>query len=598
MLSSWQKKFFQTPEHPPAEGIAPPRDDGVPNAEPVTYPDTKYPSDVVNHDAGEMLPNEEAQDGVTQAEAITLTWSKTSLGAAYFLMWLLYLVNGFQASITGNLSAYVTSGFESHSLIPVISIVSSVMSAATYMPLAKVLNLWDRSIGFIIMVAFATLGLILSATCHDIGTYCAAQVFYSIGFAGIIFSVDVITADTSTLRDRGLAYAFTSSPYIITAFGGPAAAEHFYDSNWRWAYGCFSIVLPVVALPMFCLLRWNRHKAKKSGLLKDKADSGRTWMESIRHYIIEFDILGVFFLAAGLVLFLLPFSIAGSTEDDWKSASIITMLVIGFVCLLVFALVERFVAPVPFLPWALLASRTVLGACMLDVCYQIAYYCWFNYYTSYLQVVYGTSITTAGYITSIFDVVSGVWLFIVGFLIKKTNRFRWLLFIAVPLYILGVGLMIYFRKPSWSVGYMIMCQIFIAFAGGTMIICQQVAVLAASDHDHAASSLAFLNVFGTMGSAVGSSISGAIWTHTLPGALQRLLPDSVKADWQTIYDSLEEQLSYERGTLIRQAIALAYASTQSKMLIAGTAIMALSLVWMFVIRDIKLTKTQTKGVLF
>jgi hypothetical protein len=91
-------------------------------------------------------------------------------------MWLLYLVNGLQSSITGNLSAYVTSGFESHSLIPVISIVSSVMSAATYMPLAKVLNLWDRSIGFLIMVAFATLGLILSATCHDIGTYCAAQV--------------------------------------------------------------------------------------------------------------------------------------------------------------------------------------------------------------------------------------------------------------------------------------------------------------------------------------------------------------------------------------------------------------------------------------
>ncbi|EAW17198.1 putative MFS siderophore iron transporter [Aspergillus fischeri NRRL 181] len=598
MLSSWQKKFFQSPEHPPAEGIAPPRDDGVPNPETVTYPDTKHPSEIVNHDAREMLPNEEAQDGVTQAEAITLTWSKTSLGAAYFLMWLLYLVNGLQSSITGNLSAYVTSGFESHSLIPVISIVSSVMSAATYMPLAKVLNLWDRSIGFLIMVAFATLGLILSATCHDIGTYCAAQVFYSIGFAGIIFSVDVITADTSTLRDRGLAYAFTSSPYIITAFGGPAAAEHFYDSNWRWAYGCFSIVLPVVALPMFCLLRWNRHKAKKSGLLKAKPGSGRTWKESIRHYIIEFDILGVFFLAAGLVLFLLPFSIAGSTEDDWKSASIITMLVIGLLCLLVFALVERFVAPVPFLPWALLASRTVLGACMVDVCYQIAYYCWFNYYTSYLQVVYGTSITTAGYITSIFDVVSGVWLFVVGFLIKKTNRFRWLLFIAVPLYILGVGLMIYFRRPSWSVGYMIMCQIFIAFAGGTMIICQQVAVLAASDHDHAASSLAFLNVFGTMGSAVGSSISGAIWTHTLPGALQRLLPEEVKADWETIYDSLEVQLSYERGTLVRQAIALAYASTQSKMLIAGTAIMALSLIWMFVIRDIKLTKTQTKGVLF
>lgn len=91
-------------------------------------------------------------------------------------MWLLYFINAFQSSITTNLSAYVTSGFQSHSLIPVISVVSSVMSAATYMPLAKVLNLWDRSIGFLIMVVFATIGLILSATCSNIAIYCASQV--------------------------------------------------------------------------------------------------------------------------------------------------------------------------------------------------------------------------------------------------------------------------------------------------------------------------------------------------------------------------------------------------------------------------------------
>lgn len=91
-------------------------------------------------------------------------------------MWLLYFVNGFQASITGNLSAYITSDFSAHSLLPVISVVSSVMGAATYMPLAKILNLFDRSIGFLVMVIFALLGLILSATCNSIETYCAAQV--------------------------------------------------------------------------------------------------------------------------------------------------------------------------------------------------------------------------------------------------------------------------------------------------------------------------------------------------------------------------------------------------------------------------------------
>jgi hypothetical protein len=91
-------------------------------------------------------------------------------------MFLLYFVNAFQSSITGNLSAYVTSGFEEHSLIPVIYVVSSCMGAAIYMPLAKVLNLFDRSIGFLAMAAFAVLGLILSASCTDIAVYCASQV--------------------------------------------------------------------------------------------------------------------------------------------------------------------------------------------------------------------------------------------------------------------------------------------------------------------------------------------------------------------------------------------------------------------------------------
>lgn len=123
------------------------------------------------------------------------------------------------------------------------------------------------------------------------------QVFYNVGFTGMTFSIDVITTDTSTLRDRGLAFAFTSSPYIITAYAGPAASEHFYALNWRWAYGCFAIILPVVALPMFGLLRYNLHKAKKSGLLRKRDHSGRTFMQSVIHYVIEFDRKFSFFLS-------------------------------------------------------------------------------------------------------------------------------------------------------------------------------------------------------------------------------------------------------------------------------------------------------------
>ncbi|XXH03770.1 hypothetical protein Hte_010176 [Hypoxylon texense] len=551
-----------------------------------------------NFEKREELPTDSAQDGVKAIEAVTLSWSKGSLALVYVCMWSIYFVNAFQSSTTSNLTAYVVSGFDQHSLIPVISIVSNAMCAACTMPVAKILNLFDRSKGFLAMSALATLGLILMATCSNIAVYCAAQVFYNVGFTSLIYTIDVMTADTSTLSHRGLAFAFTSSPYIITAFAGPKAAEKFYDYNWRWAFGCWAIILPLVALPLFTTLQWNLRKAKKGGKL-EQVPSGRTFMQSVWFYVIEFDLLGVVLLAGGLVLFLLPFSLADSMGDSWRTPSIIIMLVIGFVMIVAFGLVERFVAPKPFLPYGLLVSRTVIGACLLDLTYQVAYYCWNSYFSSYLQVVYGLDISTAGYIGGIFDIVSATWLLGTGYLMRRTGRFRWLLQIAVPLYILFVGLLIYFRKPGTNIGYIVMCEILTAIAGGTIIICEQVGVMAASEHNDVAAVLALLSLFGNVGGAVGNSISGAIWTNTLPDSLQRLLPDEAKADWEDIYDSLDVQLSYPIGSDVRSAIIEAYAQTQTYMIIAGTVIMALSLIWVMMIKNIRLNEIQqTKGVLF
>jgi hypothetical protein len=204
-------------------------------------------------------------------------------------MWTLYLTNAFQSSITANLTPYVTSGFEQHSLLTVISIVSNSMAAAVYIPTAKLLDLWGRAEGFAVMVCFATLGLVLMAVCNSLATFCAAQVFYTIGFGGMTYCIDVITADASSLRHRGLAFAFTSSPYIITAFAGPKAAEGFYQNiNWRWGFGTFAIILPFVAAPLFAILKINLRKARHEGVLVHEP-SQRTLLQSILFHIREFD---------------------------------------------------------------------------------------------------------------------------------------------------------------------------------------------------------------------------------------------------------------------------------------------------------------------
>ncbi|KAM0750275.1 MFS general substrate transporter [Meredithblackwellia eburnea MCA 4105] len=542
--------------------------------------------------------NSEEQDGVKQADAMTRSWSKGSLYTIYLFFWLTYCTNAFQSSITGNLAPYITSAFAEHSLIPVIGIVSSVMSAAAYLIIAKILNIWDRSYGYLGMAALATLGLILSAACTNIASYCAAQVFYNIGFIGIIFSVDVLTADTSQLKNRGLAYAFTSSPYIITAYSGPVMAAKFYENNWRWAYGAFAIILPAVSIPMFLFLQKQKRQAKAAGLIV-KSDSGRTFWESTKYYIIEFDVIGVFLITAGMVIFLLPFAIASTYASSFASPEIIVMIVIGFLCIIAFAFYERYFSPKPFVPWHLLIDRTVLGSCILDFSWQIAYYCWASYFTSYLQVVYNLNITTAGYIASIYDVVATLCMIPVGYLIRKTGYFKWVVLVGVPMYTLGEGLMIYFRKPGNSIGYIVFTQVLIAIAGSSFTLIEQVGVLAAGSHNDAAALLALLGLFGYWGGSVGGAISGAIWTNTLPQALQQYLPADTVDLWEEIYEDLDTQLSYPIGDPTRIAIQEAYAVAQTRMLIAGTAIMGLTLASVILIKNINVSKiSQVRGVLW
>ncbi|KAL6699334.1 major facilitator superfamily domain-containing protein [Trichoderma pleuroticola] len=552
-----------------------------------------------NGDHQQGLPNEEAQRGVQDVEAMALTWSKFTLIGIFLNIWLLYFVNAFQSTILSNLLPYATSAFESHSLLNVIYVVAGSMSAATYMPLSKIMDVWGRAEGFLIMTVFATLGLILMAASNGIATFCAAYVFYSIGFGGMTYAVDVITADASQLKNRGLAYAFTSSPYIITAFAGAKASEGFYnDISWRWGFGVFAIVFPIVAAPLYFILKINLRKAERQGLLT-KEPSNRTILQSIWYYSVEFDAMGVFLFSAGLTVFLLPFNIADSAPNGWSSGYIIAMIVVGFVMLIIFTVYETFLAPIPLLDWNLLIDRTVIGACLLDATYQISYYCWANYFTSFLQVVNDLSLAEAGYVNNTFNVVSGVLLLIVGFLIRRTGRFKWLLYIAVPLYIFAQGLMIYFRRPNQNVGYLVMCQVFISIGGSIFIIIEQLAILAAVDHQHVAAALALLNVVGTVGDAMGATISGAIWTNTFQKALERYLPESALPDLDSIYEDLDTQLSYPVGSAVRLAIQKAYAYSQTRMLAAGTGVMGLAIIWMLMIRNINLAKVaQVKGMVF
>ncbi|KAK4493796.1 hypothetical protein PRZ48_014981 [Zasmidium cellare] len=537
----------------------------------------------------------EARKGVDRVEAITQSWSKTSLIIAYVTFWCLYLLFAFERSFYSNIGPYITSMFEEHSLLPTVDLVANIMSGASYLPMAKALNMYGRAEGLVFMAVGSIIGLILTAACTNIETYCAGVVFTTIGFSGTIYAVDVMTADTSMLKSRALAYAFTASPYIITAFGGPSSAQSLLKpgQNWRWGFGALSIVTPAVVAVLFTVLFVQNRKIKQNETPRAKNTQKHNFFQKIWHFIMEFDALGIFILAAGEVLFLLPFSLAEGSGKQWASAHIIVMLVLGFLLLLAFSVVEKY-APVPFAPWKLLASGTLLMVCILNAVFSIADDTWSAYFTSYLQVVYGLSVSHAGWVNGTSGVIRGVWQIVVGIAIRYTGRYKWVLLLFIPIYALFMGLLIYFRRPDTNTGLIVMSQIFLGIASSSIILCVEVGVVATVEHADVAVAIALLGLSGYIGSAIGNAISGAIWTNTLPDQLAKRLP---KEQAEAIYGSLKTQLSYPPGDPVRDAIVDAYAIAQTRMLIAGIVAAGIMLFLTVFLKDVRLNENrQVKGM--
>lgn len=541
-----------------------------------------------------------AQSGVQNIEAVTVAWTTTALIFAYVMIWLIYFVEGMLSGTAIALTPYVTSAFAQHSLTPTVGILSSVIGGVTNLTLAKILDVFGRPQGYLFCIFLATVGLIMMAACNNVEAYAAAQVFYTVGNNGLQYSLSVFVADTSSLRNRGLMQAFAGSPNLITCWlAGPISSAYLRGPGWRWCFGTFTIIIPAITLPLFGLLVYNYYKAKKQGLVP-KHKSQRTIWQSFLHYCREFDAVGLILLSAGVALFLLPFNLYTFQAKGWRSPLIICLLVFGIVLMIIFAVWERFFAPATFIPYSLLLDRTVFGACILSMTLFFSYYCWNSYFSSFLQVVNDLSVTDASYVVQAYTVGSVLCSLAVGLLIHHTGRYKPVcLYFGIPLSILGLGLMIHFRRPDGYIGYIVMCQILISFAAGTIIICDEIAIMAAASHQYIAVVLAVLGMFGSIGSAIGLTIAAAIWQHVLPKKLAEYLPASELSNLPVIYADITVQLSYAVGSPARIAIQHAYGDAQMMMLIAGTAVWAVGIVAVIMWRDIKIIGIkQTKGRVF
>ncbi|CAI7571230.1 unnamed protein product [Penicillium viridicatum] len=540
---------------------------------------------------------QEAQVGVQKAEATALVWSKPALYATYAWIWLCFFTLSMQSSISSNVIYYAYANFASAPQISQAYIVSTIVGGVLQLPIAKTLNIWGRAEGFLALLLVFILGLIVIASCNGPNGFAAGYTLYWIGYTALNFILTVFVADASGLRNRAFVYAFIGTPTICTAFVGPLVAQAFLvHSTWRWAYGCFAIITFFLFVPLALVFKFYQRKAEKLNLFV-RVSSGRTSAQSFVHYFHEFDVVGAFILMAAFILFLLPFSLETYGFGGYSSATFIAMVVIGILLFPVFAIWERFFARTPFIKWELFKKRTVLGACILSAVIFFNYYTWDQYFYYYVQVVYNLDTSKTGYMTQIYGVGSTIWAVLFGVWIRQTKHFKNVcLYFGAPLMLLGAGLMIHFRGSQSNIGYLVMCQILIAFGGGTLVIGDEMAVMAAADRDGVPLMIAMISLSSSFGGAIGYAVAVAIYSNTFPQALLSALPDSAKADYATIYaGGSAAQLVYPPGSETRNAINYAWAYSQKYECITAAVLLVLAFPAIAMWKNYNVDKKQVKG---
>lgn len=168
--------------------------------------------------------------------------------------------------------------------------------------------------------------------------------------------------------------------------------------------------------------------------------------------------------------------------------------------------------------------------------------------------------------------------------------------------LLGTALLIPLRVPETHVGLLVMTQLLVGIGTAFFTTCGQLAAMVPVTHQEIAVVLAVWGMFGTVGSAIGSAIAGGIWNNVFLPTLTNNLPEGSKELAPSIFADLVVQLSYEDGTLERDAIIDTYAYVQRLILIAGVAVMPLTIASIFMWKNINVRKLeeeqakQTKGM--
>jgi SIT family siderophore-iron:H+ symporter-like MFS transporter len=550
--------------------------------------------------------------GVARVEALAKVMTLGDRIAVFLGVFLIAYAYGLDGTVRGTYQPYATGSFGgegtgSHSLTSTINIIRAVVGAAVQPSAAKLADVFGRVELVCASVFFYVLGTIVEAVSHDVATFAAGAAIYQIGYTIIIVMVEVIVADFTSTRSRLFFSYVPALPFIINTWvSGSVTSAVLATTSWRWGVAMWCIIYPVCSLPLIGALVITARRSKKQGFLGDeKTIKGATNVVAASSSISRgvklakelfwlLDVIGIILVFAMFDLILVPMTLAGGVTGRWDVPQVIAPLVIGVLCIPVFIFWELR-APHPLVPFRLMGDRSVWAAIAIAILLNFAWTMQGDYLYTVLVVAFDFSVSDATRISSLYSFSSTIVGPLLGLLVYKIRRLKYMIVAGTCLFLVAFGLLIRFRGSTGDqdgkVG-VIAAQVLLGVAGGMFPYPTQASLQVQLPHEHMAVMTGLYLAVYNVGSALGNAVSGAVWTQTLPAALAANLDDPELVS-SAYGDPLSVVPQYPMSTPERMAIVEAYRSTQRLLTITGICLCVPMIAFAMALRNPRLTDKQS-----
>ncbi|KAG9984867.1 major facilitator superfamily transporter, partial [Aureobasidium melanogenum] len=472
----------------------------------VTCPEKSIASAQLTTDPEKAAPNLEHRTPEATGSTRAIHGIKAIVSVLFSMF--MYSLDG---TIVAVLVPSIVNEFDSVPLLPWLSVGFMVGSIVTVLPLGKLFSKYNAKWLYVISVVLFLASSALCGAAPTMSAMIVGRVFLGMSGNGIYFGIMTLLSVYTHDKERPMYLSLVGLVWGIGTVLGPVVGGGFDKVSWRWAF-YLNLIIGGVFAPVYLFMLPSFDPQPKTVSFFGRAKN--------------FDFVGAALSIASILCLVMAINF-GNALYAWNSGQIISMFVLSFVLLVVFAVQQKFAwfttKTERMFPAHLIKNKEANLLFICAACANTAGFLPIYYLPVYFQFSRGDDALEAAVRLLPLITILSATIIVNGYLMSKLGYYQ-------PWYIGGaavalIGNVLASRvNTHTSVSAIFGYEVLIALGSGAFIQAGYATIQTVVSADDTSYGIAYMMLAQFAGIVMGLSIGGAIFINEALESLKVLLP--------------------------------------------------------------------------